>query len=194
MCKRGIYLEIMRLKQNAILNDSRHYYSFEQSQFVVSLVASSKSKNSVKWRSPLRKMAYGITEFKQTDCRLLILNFLERSAGCFFITNKYFNVVPRGFFLFVKNDDKNKDRLDKFAMETVSRMFVINEWSNDNEKADNFYNKVAINCPQCVWHGCATSRLDKMYYITVYHIPIDKFYFKRSRKNLKIQNPSWLLT
>lgn len=31
------------------------------------------------------------------------------------------------FFLFVKNDDKNKDRLDKFAMETVSRMFVINE-------------------------------------------------------------------
>lgn len=38
----------------------------------------------------------------------------------------------------MKNDDKNKDRLDKFAMETVSRMFVINEWSNDNEKADNF--------------------------------------------------------
>lgn len=113
MCKRGIDLEIMRLKQNAILNDSRHYYSFEQSQFAVSLV--------------LRKMAYGITEFKQTDCRLLILNFLERSAGCFFITNKYFNVVPRVFFLFVKNDDKNKDRLDKFAMETVSRMFVINE-------------------------------------------------------------------
>lgn len=98
----------MRLKQNAILNDSRHYYSFEQSQFAVSLV--------------LRKMAYGITEFKQTDCRLLILNFLERSAGCFFITNKYFNAVPS-----VKNDDKNKDRLDKFAMETVSRMFVINE-------------------------------------------------------------------
>lgn len=25
MCKRGIDLEIMRLKQNAILNDSRHY-------------------------------------------------------------------------------------------------------------------------------------------------------------------------
>lgn len=46
MCKRGIDLEIMRLKQHAILNDSRHYYSFEQSQFVVSLVASSKSKNS----------------------------------------------------------------------------------------------------------------------------------------------------
>lgn len=68
-------------------------------------------------------MAYGITEFKQTDCLVLILNFLERSAGCFFITNKYFNVV----FLSVKNDDKNKDRLDKFAMETVSRMFVINE-------------------------------------------------------------------
>lgn len=99
MCKRGIDLEIMRLKQNAILSDSRHYYSFEQSQFVVSLVASSKSKNSVKWRSPLRKMAYEITEFKQTDCRLLILNFLERSAGCFFITNKYFNVVLRGFFV-----------------------------------------------------------------------------------------------
>lgn len=57
---------------------------------------------------------------------VLILNFLERSAGCFFITNKYFNVVTR-FFLSVKNDDKNKDRLDKFAMETVSRMFVINE-------------------------------------------------------------------
>lgn len=33
-----------------------------------------------------------------------------------------------GVFLSVKNDDKNKDRLDKFAMETVSRMFVINEW------------------------------------------------------------------
>lgn len=62
-------------------------------------------------------------------------------------------------------------------------------------EADNFYNKVAINCPQCVWHGCATSRLDKRYYTTVYHIPIDKFYFKKKqKKNLKIQNANWLLT
>lgn len=76
----------------------------------------------------------------------MILNFLERSVGCFFIMNKYFNVVLRGFFLFVKNDDKNKDCLDKFVMEIVFWMFVINEWSNDNEKVDNFYNKVVINC------------------------------------------------
>lgn len=66
-------------------------------------------------------------EFKQIDCWLLILNFLERSVGCFFIMNKYFNVVLRGFFLFVKNDDKNKDCLDKFVMEIVFWMFVINE-------------------------------------------------------------------
>lgn len=34
-----------------------------------------------------------------------------------------------------------------------------------------------------------------MYYITVYHIPIDKFYFKKKqKKNLKIQNANWLLT
>lgn len=76
----------------------------------------------------------------------MILNFLERSVGCFFIMNKYFNVVLRVFFLFVKNDDKNKDCLDKFVMEIVFWMFVINEWSNDNEKVDNFYNKVVINC------------------------------------------------
>lgn len=76
----------------------------------------------------------------------MILNFLERSVGCFFIMNKYFNVVLRVFLLFVKNDDKNKDCLDKFVMEIVFWMFVINEWSNDNEKVDNFYNKVVINC------------------------------------------------
>ena len=69
---------------------------------------------------------YAIPRHREASTWLLILNFLERSTGCFFFM-KCCNVV---FFpvLSVNDDDTTTaDCLDLFAMETVSRIFVINE-------------------------------------------------------------------
>lgn len=64
----------------------------------------------------------------QTD-RLSVIDFelSGKKRWLLFHNEQVLQCSSEGFFLFVKNDDKNKDRLDKFAMETVSRMFVINK-------------------------------------------------------------------